>query len=304
LIFVQSVVVAVLCRPESAPLLDAHATETAHSTSLLPAAWFCFAIAGVVLLVRFVLLRKPAESALFWALLAVLLALYHGGGGRISMAYFAAAVGILAIAIVETSYLLAYHDELTALPARRAFNAALERLEEPYSIAMVDIDHFKRFNDTHGHDVGDQVLQLVASKLARVSGDGQAYRCGGEEFAILFPRKTTAEVLEHLEQLRMAIESAVFRTRGGDRRQVSRGPDRRRQRSPRARRPSPIQAPRGLSVTVSIGVAASSKARSHPDQVIEAADKALYRAKAAGRNRVESAASSGRKIRQKATGIA
>jgi len=63
--------------------------------------------------------------------------------------------------MVETSYLLAYHDELTALPSRRAFHEALLRLQPPYSIAMVDIDHFKRCNDTYGHDTGDEVLRLV-----------------------------------------------------------------------------------------------------------------------------------------------
>src|SRR5208282_2380883 len=97
----------------------------------------------------------------------------------------------------------------------------------PYSIAMVDIDHFKRCNDTYGHDTGDQALRLVASKLARVSGGGQAYRCGGEEFAILFPGRTTADVLGHLEDLRAAIEASSLRLRGPDRRQLARGPDRR-----------------------------------------------------------------------------
>ena len=104
------------------------------------------------------------------------------------------------MSIIENSYLLAYHDELTTLPSRRAFNDALLRLQDPYSIAVVDIDHFKRFNDTYGHDTGDQVLRLVAAGLSRVTGGGQAYRCGGEEFKILFPGKTTAEVVEHLEQ--------------------------------------------------------------------------------------------------------
>jgi diguanylate cyclase (GGDEF)-like protein len=54
---------------------------------------------------------------------------------------------------------------------------------------MSDVDHFKRFNDTHGHDVGDQVLRLVASKLSKVSGGGRAYRYGGEEFALVFRRQ-------------------------------------------------------------------------------------------------------------------
>src|SRR5579872_5139207 len=122
-----------------------------------------FAPAALLLLMRYVLFRKPAESGLMWALGAVFLALRFGGAGRIATGYFAAAAVVLAVSMVETSYLLAYHDELTSLPSRRAFNDALLRLEAPYSVAMVDIDHFKRCNDTYGHDVGDEVLRLVAS---------------------------------------------------------------------------------------------------------------------------------------------
>src|SRR5258708_22537560 len=187
--------------------------------------------AAIVLLARYMLFHKPAESGFFWALSACMLALRFGGTGRIPTAYFAAAAFILAGAVVETSYLLAYHDELTTLPSRRAFHDALLRLEAPYSIAMLDIDHFKRCNDTYGHDTGDQVLRMIASRLARVSGGGQAYRCGGEEFAIVFPGKTTSDVLAHLEKLRADIEASTLRLRGPDRRQEERGPDRRNQRA-------------------------------------------------------------------------
>jgi GGDEF domain-containing protein len=115
---------------------------------------------------------------------------------------------------------------LTTLPARRAFNDALFHLEEPYAIAAVDIDHFKRFNDTYGHETGDQVLRLVAGKLANVTGGGRTYRVGGEEFSILFRGKTVKEVLPHLELLRSAIEQSKFHVRGGEeRRRGSSGAD-------------------------------------------------------------------------------
>ena len=205
---------------------------------------------------------------------------------------------------------MAYHDELTTLPSRRAFNDALLRLQDPYSIAMVDIDHFKRFNDTYGHDIGDQVLRLVAASLARVTGGGQTFRCGGEEFAILFPGKTTAEVVDHLEQLRTAIEASEFRMRSGDRRQVPRGPDRRNQRTRvRTRKGDAIrqlaqeESPAPLSVTVSMGLGSSTREKPHADLVLQAADKALYRAKANGRNRVEMATAP-RRSRVKTAGIA
>jgi GGDEF domain-containing protein len=197
------------------------------------------------------------------------------------------------------------------LPSRRAYNDALLRLRAPYSIAVVDIDHFKQFNDTYGHDTGDQVLRLVASHLARVTGGGEAFRCGGEEFNILFPGKSTSEVLEHLEQLRESIERAEFRQRGvDDRRQVPRGPDRRNQRNRgRSRKADAIRKlaaekpASGLSVTVSIGIASAASDRSTPEVVLEAADKALYRAKGNGRNRVETATNL-RRSRTKAAGIA
>jgi GGDEF domain-containing protein len=309
-LFVQSVIVSVLCRPESSAAVRALHHPLLPAT--LPfATLLAFAAAAVMLLTRFLLFHKPVESGLLWALAASFLALFFGGAGRIPTAYFAVAAFILAGAIVETSYMLAYHDELTTLPSRRAFHDALLRLQPPYSIAMVDIDHFKRCNDTYGHDTGDQVLRLVASRLARVSGGGQAYRCGGEEFAILFPGKTTAEVLEHLEKLRADIEATTLRLRGPDRRQEARGPDRRNQRvrgraqTGHAIRQLARATPSAeLSVTASIGVATSRQENSSADEVIQAADKALYRAKAAGRNRIETASAGRRRSRSKTAGIA
>jgi GGDEF domain-containing protein len=243
--------------------------------------------------------------------IACFLGLRFGGVGRIPQAYFAAAAFILAATVVETSYLLAYHDELTALPSRRAFNDALQHLQVPYSIAMVDIDHFKRCNDTYGHDTGDQVLRMVASKLARVSGSGQAYRCGGEEFAILFPGNTTADVLEHLEDLRAGIEASSMRLRGPDRREQARGPDRRnpaaRSRVQKSRSIPTIARTRDLSeisVTVSIGVATAKLEAAKPEDIIQAADKALYRAKGGGRNRIEIASGTQGRMRTRAAGIA
>jgi len=247
---------------------------------------------------------------LFWSLCASVMAIRYGEIPRTSTLYWAAGASSLAAAIVENSYLLAYHDELTALPSRRAFNNAVLRLKHPYSIAAVDIDHFKRFNDTYGHDIGDQVLRLVASNLGRVTGGGEAFRCGGEEFTILFPAKNTAEVVDHLEQLRQKIETSEFCLRGNDRRQTPRGPERRTQRGrgrPRKadmiRQLAQEQSSTALSVTVSIGIASSSE-RSHLEGVLKAADKALYRAKENGRNRVETAVPLQPTRRSKAAGIA
>ena len=304
-LFVQSLTMTVFCgaavrvRSLSIPIsLPRYATVAVAS-------------AAIFLSVRFLLNRKPSDSALLWSLGSFFLALRYAAVTRTSMAYWVSAACILATAVIENSYLLAYHDELTTLRSRRAFNDALQRLKSPYSIAVVDIDHFKRFNDTYGHDTGDQVLRMVAINLGRVTGGGQAYRCGGEEFNILFPGLTTTEVLPHLEKLREAVANAEFRMRGNDRRQAPRGPDRRNQRNrarPRKgdaiRRLAGGKPPSSLSVTISIGVATASTERSSPQTVLESADKALYRAKANGRNRVEAAMSSQRRPRSKAAGIA
>ena len=266
-------------------------------------------MAGAIIfaIARFLLNRKPFDSALAWSLSAFVLALAWEPVARVSTAFWTASAAILASSVIENSYLLAYHDELTTLPSRRAFNDALLGLKSPYSIAVVDIDHFKKFNDTYGHDTGDQVLRMVATNLAHITGGGQSYRCGGEEFNILFPGKTTAEVLPHLEALRDGVEKSAFRLRGGDRRQVPRGPDRRNQRShARVRKGDAIRrlteekSSLMLSVTISIGVATAGTDKVGPETVLECADKALYRAKENGRNRVETAGSPPRRLRTKA----
>lgn len=296
-LFIESVVVVVLCRSaEAVPALPLHSRHLATAPLLPTYALIIFGATGLFLLARFLLVRKPVDGALLWSLFAFFMSLRNAGAGHGFTLYLATAASILAVSIIENSYLLAYHDELTGVPSRRAFNDALLRLQEPYSIAVVDIDHFKKFNDTYGHDTGDQVLRLVAAKLAQVTGGGQAFRCGGEEFNILFSGKTTSEVVDHLEKLRLAIASAEFRTRGGDRRQEARGPDRRNVRTSRTRTKGEAirqlaeeQPASSLSVTVSIGVATSAAGKSDPQDVLQSADKALYRAKANGRNRLETA---------------
>ena len=79
---------------------------------------------------------------------------------------------------------------------------------------MLDVDHFKKFNDSYGHESGDQALRLVASRLAHITGGGKAYRYGGEEFAIVFPNKSSDEVFVFLDRMRRVIEQSVFTVRG------------------------------------------------------------------------------------------
>jgi len=303
LLFLESVFVAVICRPgekTSPALLHTAFLERSwfHWTKIPQLALLAFIAALVVLLVRLLLYHKPLESGLLWALAATFLSLQNNAVDRIGVAFWATAGLVLVASIIENTYFLAYHDELTSLPARRAFNEALLRLETPYAIAVVDIDHFKNFNDTYGHDTGDQVLSMVAARLARVSGGGQAFRVGGEEFSILFRGKSMKDVVAHLDTLRIAIEESKFRVRSTpDRRSELRDGGRRKEdkkateaRSRAAARKLPAESSSSdLSVTVSIGVAEPTPKAHEVEQVIQAADKALYRAKKAGRNRVEAA---------------
>jgi diguanylate cyclase (GGDEF)-like protein len=301
LLFVESVVFAVLCRPENSPT-NPHQLGAAA----IPLWILVSFLAGLALFIRrFFQTRKPIEPGFVWAVAAVFMWLQFAPVGKMSDAYVATAALILAASLIETSYVLAYHDELTGIRGRRAFNESLLSLDQQYAIAIVDIDHFKKFNDTYGHDVGDQVLCMVAKRLSQVAGDGQAFRCGGEEFAIVFRNTSAKEAFEHLDALRQFVEKSTFQVRGSDRRakrHAEANSDRRTTQSDRRRSAKKKFAPIAqqnlfaqpasqssdyLSVTVSIGVAEPSTRYRQPEQVIQAADQALYRAKHKGRNRVE-----------------
>lgn len=186
---------------------------------------------------------------------------------------------MLVVAVAHEAYQMAFRDELTGLPGRRALNERLQRLGRTYVIAMADVDHFKKFNDTHGHDVGDQVLRLVASQLRKIGGGGKAYRYGGEEFTLVFPGKTLEECLPHLEQVRLAVEHYRLQLRDQDQRPQS-------DKQGRQRRAG--KAANEVAVTISMGVAERGLQHADPEEVIKAADQALYSAKSAGRNCVRS----------------
>jgi diguanylate cyclase (GGDEF)-like protein len=156
---------------------------------------------------------------------------------------------------------MAYLDELTQLPGRRAMREKIQSLLGIYSLAMVDIDFFKKFNDSYGHETGDDALRMIAAKLQNVTGGGSVYRYGGEEFTIIFTNKSVAQVKEHLEALRQDIANSPF--------VVNR-------RSKESKNKS-------VKITVSIGVADSIGINT-AEETLKIADKALYKAKKKGRN--------------------
>lgn len=224
-------------------------------------------------------LVTPSAINLGFASAAVSFAIAAHGITRPHMfeIFVTAAVLILTVAVLQDTFRMAFRDELTGLPGRRALNERLAGLGRHYAVAMVDVDHFKSLNDTYGHDVGDQVLKMVATRLAQAGGGGVAYRYGGEEFTLLFPGKSTEEAMPHLEALRAEIAGYGLALRRPDRPVES--------KSGRIRRGG-RDAERLTTVTVSIGVAERNARASTPDDVVRAADKSLYRAKSKGRNRV------------------
>lgn len=221
--------------------------------------------------------RSVVIAGLAWALLAFAFALHVSAHPLDVAIAMTAAEAVLALAILQDTYRMAFRDELTGLPGRRALNEALQAVGRRYAIAMVDVDHFKKLNDTHGHDVGDQALRMVATRLARVGGGGRAFRYGGEEFGVLFPGKGIADAAPHMEALRAAIENYQMAIRSATRPKRSRAGKRRR---------GATTTGRTLAVTVSVGIAARSGLTESPETVLREADRALYRAKRDGRNRI------------------
>ncbi|EMS97868.1 response regulator PleD [Agrobacterium tumefaciens str. Cherry 2E-2-2] len=166
---------------------------------------------------------------------------------------------------------LAIVDGLTGLNNRRYLDNHLKILFDraavrgrPISICMTDIDRFKLVNDTYGHDVGDEVLREFAARIrSTVRGADLACRYGGEEFVVVMPDTPMELAASVAERLRAIVEDKPFYVRSID---------------------------RELSITASLGIATSSGAFGAPDEILKQADKALYEAKHAGRNRVVAAA--------------
>lgn len=248
--------------------------------NLVQLAYPVFALVIIALLVQYLRKPRPVHAvqligalALFWMLPKTFIQ-PHALQVMSSVVMLMIVVGV-----AHEAYQMAFRDELTGLPGRRALNERLQRLGRNYVIAMADVDHFKRFNDTHGHDVGDQVLRVVASQLRKVGGGGKVYRYGGEEFTLVFPGKDVEQCLPHLEAVRQAVERYQIQLRDRQQRPADDRVGRQRRAGSGASQ---------VSVTVSIGVAQPSSELRSVEEVLKAADKALYGAKSAGRNCVSS----------------
>lgn len=160
-------------------------------------------------------------------------------------------------------YEMAITDELTSLYTRRYFHQSINFLanlqNKPFSLIMMDIDHFKKFNDTHGHSCGDKVLVLVSELMQKsLRDDDIAFRIGGEEFAILCPGQNANAAKIPAERLRHSISEYKISLISGEE----------------------------ISVTVSMGIAEYPQNSNEINNLFELADKSLYHSKAQGRNRI------------------
>jgi diguanylate cyclase (GGDEF)-like protein len=163
---------------------------------------------------------------------------------------------------------LARHDPLTGLGNRRSLQDDLEilharsqRYGRRFALAMCDIDRFKAYNDTHGHQAGDQALRAVATTIAReLRGGDTVYRYGGEEFLLILPEQTLETARIAVERVRSAVERLAI--------------------------PQPAAGPGG-TLTLSAGIAAIDPGEATTaEELLKQADAALYRAKSAGRNQL------------------
>lgn len=236
-----------------------------------------YALTALGLLVMVFRRRTTVDQGLFWTVVAMGFAA-HSMSDPAGLFIYAGTAGlVLVFTVLEHGYDIAYRDDLTGLPGRRAFNTAVHQLTGSYSIAVCDVDNFKHFNDTYGHEVGNQALRMVASKLAQVGGGGRAFRYGGEEFLIVFRGRTARQAEPFAEALRRDVGGTSF---------VVRGPNRPARRPAHPVKPAGPGAP-PIHITISIGIAERSSTHNSPERVLDAADAALYKAKEAGRDCVK-----------------
>lgn len=246
-------------------------------------------LSGLSLLVAAYMQRTTLSFGLFATLCGISLALIFTERAELFHINIVAICLILCISILRDSYHMAYMDELTGLPQRRALNEQFMSLGGQYALAMLDIDHFKKFNDTHGHDVGDQVLRMVAAQIAKVRDGGKAYRYGGEEFSVVYTSKVKEQTIRSLEEVRESIESyeMVIRAPRPEDKDKKSNENKKKENASKAKRgKGSSSGAKTVSVTISIGVADKVERYEAPDDVLKNADKALYQAKKKGRNQV------------------
>lgn len=227
------------------------------------------------LLANYVLKGNHMHLVFISVLISIYIALYFAHNPIVIAIFLTSAFVMIVAALFEVLHSLAFYDILTGVFTRRALEQELAKLGNKYSIAMADIDHFKRINDKYGHDVGDEVLKMVASIVDKVSGRFKTFRYGGEEFVIILQGQGCTESMPLLERIRKAVECRPFIVRSENR--PKKKPD---------KITGDSKGKGHINITISIGVAQRTESVRNARDVIKKADEALYKSKCGGRNRI------------------
>jgi diguanylate cyclase (GGDEF)-like protein len=238
-----------------------------------------YVLSIAVVLSSYILRKQYMNLIYILVLIMSFISLHFASRPALVSIFTSAAFCIIVIALLDLSYSLVFYDALTGVLSRRALEQEFLRLGSNYAMAMVDLDHFKKINDNFGHDVGDEVLKMVASVMTKNAGNGKVFRYGGEEFVVLFSGNPYNDIIFQLEKMRKAIERRPF---------IIRAEDRPKERPEKIR--SGASKGRGsINITVSIGVAQKNDTLRTCQDVIKKADEALYKSKSSGRNIVTKA---------------
>lgn len=221
-------------------------------------------------------IRWHQTDAVMELMLSLMSCLFIAGYYQMSIYYLCmiSGAGLIMLAQLYQSHRMAFVDALTGLSNRRGMETELRSLNRNYALAMLDIDLFKKINDRYGHDFGDQVLRMVATRARKV-GRCRIFRYGGEEFCLVFRGGQFPMAEETCEQIRQAICATPIAIRSRFR----------TERKPKNSDKKATEKVASVKVSASIGLAMSF-GQEDPERVIEIADKALYAAKKGGRNKV------------------
>jgi len=238
-------------------------------------ALFAFGLAFAYYFFLYIRTRGVIERAFCWALITVFYGLALSRIGPESSIYFSTAGLIFIISVIENFYREGLQDEITDLPTGKTMRVILSRLNTGYTVAMIEVDNFKRLRNNHGRRVSKQILRSVGEKLTCVTGRGEPFHYEGVLFAVVFPGTFLKDTLPHMEELRQLIKKP--------------GPIPHDVKSPR-RKPKKLKRIEILAnkipVTVSIGVAERSDTGMSALQAIKKAEKALLTAKNEGGDRM------------------
>lgn len=213
----------------------------------------------IVFFIKTSITCKPMDSGFLGAIISTAAGLHFVGNSSGVAIFFCLATFMLVSAVIQDSYRMAFIDELTELSGRRALIKDMKKLGSKYSIAMGDIDFFKKFNDTYGHQAGDEVLRQVSQMLKKsVKPTDLAARYGGEEMVIILSDADINNAVLIAERICKTIAERKFE----------------------------LIKERMVNVTISLGVASYPIHGKTSTELIEFADKGLYRAKENGRNQV------------------